>query len=236
MPQADCESHVLIQGTRIRGTRIDECGAPAGGVDGAVVTKGFAEVSMTDNVESPDEFKPKNAQGEFEATERSRPQLNWIETVVSLTRVSPPFFEMLTGSRLIYDDSDIPMPIGFATDTDTYASASFALEVWTNIAKSQGAACGVGGRRYGYLLLPWLLEGTIGDFTIANAEISFTITSITSSGSDWGVGPYDVLVDRNGLPSPLLEPIPPTRHRALMFTSLAPPEPVCGYQELVLAS
>lgn len=231
------ECPVLLQGTHLRATRIDECGAPVGGADGQVVTEGFISVAMSDQVESPDEFKQKTAGGDFCLNQRSQPLLNWIQATIAVCGVDPSLFEMLSGSRLVYDDSTPPLAVGVGTDSDTYASASFALELWTRIGRRRGGpACGPGGTRFGYLLLPWLLEGTIGDVTVENGPVNFTIVTITSEGNDWGVGPYDVILDRLGVASPLLEPIPTTRHRHMQFTSLAPPVAACGYQELVLAS
>jgi hypothetical protein len=231
------ECRTLIQGTRLRATLIDECGAPVGGDCAQIVTKGFISVAMTDNVESPDEFKQKTAGGEFCLNQRSQPLLNWIETVITLCEVSPELLSFLSGAPLVYDDSTPPVPVGFGTDSDTYASANFALELWTNIGKARGAAaCPPDGTRYGYMLLPWLIEGTIGDVTVENGPVNFTINTITSEGNDWGVGPYDVLLDSLGAPSPLLEAIPTTRHRHVQFTSLAPPDAVCGCQELIIPS
>lgn len=231
------ECPTLIQGTRLRATLVDACGAPIGGSCAQVVTDGFISVSMTDNVEAPDEFKVKNAGGSFCVNQRSQPQLNWIETAIALCQVNPELLNFLSGSPLVYDDAPTPNAVGFGTDGSTYASASFALELWTNLGRVRGtAACPTGGTRYGYLLLPWLIEGTIGDVTVENGPVNFTINTITSEGNDWGVGPYDVIVDAAGNPSPLLEAIPVDRHRHLQLTSLAPPDSVCGCQELIIPS
>lgn len=229
------ECPTLIQGTRLRVTLIDECGAPVGGDCAQVVTDGFISVAMTDNVEAPDEFKQKTAGGSFCLNQRTEPELNWVEVAISLCQVNPELISFLTGSRLIYDGDAVP--VGWATDSDVYATASFALEVWTNLGKARGGpACGPTGTRYGYLLLPWLIEGTFADSTIENGPLNVTINTITSEGNDWGVGPYDVVLDSLGAASPLLEAIPTTRHRHMQFTSLAPPASVCGCQELILAS
>lgn len=231
------DSLVLIQGTRLRATLVDACGAPIGGASSTVVSKGFVKVSMTDNVEAPEEFKQKNAGGEYEINQRAKPLLNWLEVKVNLITVAPELLNMLTGAPLIYDDA-IPTPnaVGVGTDSDTYASASFALEVWTNIGRSKAEACIGGQARYGYLLLPWLLEGVIGDIAIENGPVSFDVSAVTSEGNDWGIGPYNVRKDRLGVPRPLLAPIPTTRHRQIQFTTLAPPAAVNGFQSLVLAS
>jgi hypothetical protein len=232
------ECPTLIQGTRLRATLVDSCGAPVGGACSTIVTDGFISVAMTDNIESPDEFKVKNAGGRFCVNQRSTPLLNWIEAAITLCQVSPELLSMLSGSPIVYDDSSpTPQAVGFQTDSETYASASFALELWTNVGRVRGsAACPSGGVRYGYLLLPWLIEGTIGDVTIENGPVNFVINTITSDGNDWGTGPYDVINDSAGSPSPLLEALPTTTHRHIQLTSLAPPEVVCGCQELIIPS
>jgi hypothetical protein len=232
------ECLTLIQGTRMRATLIDSCGNPVSGASSTVATDGFISVSMTDNVESPDEFKVKNAGGQFCLNQRSQPLLNYIEAKISLCQVAPELLHLLTGATLIYDDATpTHAAVGVGTDSDTYASASFALEVWTNVGRSRGAAaCPASGTRYGYLLLPWLIEGTIGDVKVENGPVNFEITTITSDGNAWGTGPYNVINTRLGVASRLLTAIPTTRHRHLQFTSLAPPASVCGFQTLVVPS
>jgi hypothetical protein len=222
----------------MRATLVDECGGPIGGLHSQIVTDGFISVAMTDNVESPDEFKKKTAGGNFCLNQRSSPELNWIEVAITLCQVMPELISFLTGARMIYDDA-IPTnnAVGFGTDSDTYATASFALEVWTNLGRTRGGpACTGAGVRYGYLLLPWLIEGTLGDTTIENGPVEWTINTITSEGNDWGVGPYNVVYNRLGVASPLLAAIPTTRHRHLQLTDLAPPASVCGTQAVTVAS
>lgn len=231
------ECRTLIQGTRMRATLIDDCGAPVAGDCAQIVTSGFISVAMTDNVEAPDEFKLKAASGDFCLNQRSQPELNWLDVSIILCEVMPELIQFLTGSPLVYDDADTPAAIGFGTDSDSYATASAALELWTNLGRRRGeSACAGGTTRYGYLLLPWLLEGTMADTTIENGPAQWTINTITADGNDWGVGPYDMQLDRDGNPSPLFEAIPSTRHRHMQFTDLAPPDAFCGCQELVLAS
>jgi hypothetical protein len=235
---ATSECRTLIQGTRLRATLIDDCGAPAAGTCSTVVTDGFISVVMSDQIEAPEEFKVKNAGGQFCVHQRSLPLLNWIDVTINLCQVQPELLNLLSGSPLVYDDSTpTTKAVGFGTDSSAYASASFALELWTNIAKTRGQSPCVGGAtRYGYLLLPWLIEGTLGDITINNGPVDFSVKTITSEGNDWGVGPYDVVNTRLGVPSPLLTAIPTDRHRHMQFTSLAPPAVYCGCQDLVLAS
>jgi len=231
------ECPTLLQGTRLRATLVDECGAPLAGSCSQIVTDGFISIAMTDNVESPDEFKQKNAGGQFCVNQRSEPELNWIETVITLCQVMPELINFLTGARLVYDDADTPVPVGWGKDSDTYATASVALELWTNLGRRRGGpACTNGRTRHGYLLLPWLIEGTMSDTTVENGPATWVINTITQEGNDWGTGPYDVIYDRDGAVSPLLEAIPTTRHMHMQFTDLAPPDAFCGCQELVIPS
>jgi hypothetical protein len=220
----------------MRVTRLDNCGIPVEGACSTVVSSGFISVSMTDNIEPPDEIKQKNAAGNYcYSPYRTTPLLNWVEVAIQFCEVNPELFEMVTGSPIISNDT-LPAAeaIGFATDSDSYATARFALEVWTNLAGSQ--ACTASGERYGYLLLPFLKEGTFGALNIENAAINFTVNAITAAGTQWGVGPYDVILDNAGDPSPLLAALPATRHRQWMLTQLAPPEPGCDCVELVIPS
>lgn len=226
--------HSPIQGTRMRVTRLDDCCGPVEGECSTVVSSGFVSVAMTDNIEPPDEFKQKNAAGDYcYPPLRSRPLLNWIEVEITFCQVDPELFEIVTGSPLVLDDAADPNAIGFGTDDDTYATGRFALEVWTNLA---GPTACADGQRYGYLLLPCMKEGTFGDLTIENGTINFTVNVVTQSGNDWGVGPYDVILDSAGLPSPLLSAIPTQRQRQWMTTELAPPAASCGCQPLVIPS
>jgi hypothetical protein len=219
----------------MRVTRLDNCGNPVEGACSTVVSSGFISVSMTDNIEPPDEIKQKNAAGQYcYPPFRTTPLLNWIEASIQFCEVDPELFNLVTGAPIITDDALPINAIGFATDSDVYATARFALEVWTNLGGD--AACGPDGERFGYLLLPFLKEGTFGDLTIENAAVNFTVNAITSGGTPWGVGPYDVILDNAGLPSPLLSAIPTTRHRQWMLTQLAPPDASCGCQPLVIPS
>lgn len=216
----------------MRVTRLDgNCCSPVEGDCSTVVSESFISVAMTDNIEPPDEFKRKNAQGIYcYPPVRTQPLLNWIEAEIQFCQVDPEMFELITGSPIITNaDGDA---VGFATDNDTYATGRFSLEVWTNLAGAQ--ACN--GEQFGYLLLPCMKEGTFGDLTVENDTITFTVNAVTSGFNDWGVGPYDVVLDGDGLPSPLLSAIPTNRQRQWMLTGLTPPVASCGCQPLVIPS
>lgn len=217
----------------MRVTRLDgNCCSPVEGECSTVVSESFISVTMTDNIEPPDEFKQKNAGGVYcYPPVRTLPLLNWIEAEIQFCQVDPEMFELITGSPIITDANGDA--VGFASDNDSYATGRFGLEVWTNLAGAQ--AC-IGGEQFGYLVLPCMKEGTFGDLTIENGTITFTVNAVTSGFNDWGVGPYDVVLDGDGLPSPLLSAMPTNRQRQWMLTNLAPPPASCGCQPLVIPS
>ena len=108
-----------------------------------------------------------------------------------------------------------------------------ALEIWTGTGSDDcvvpeddkvleggaGAAA-----RYGYFLMPWLKEATMGDFEIGASVATFTITGITGAGPNWGRGPYNVVpTDEAGKPGRLLTPMG-MEHLHFQSTTVAPPE------------
>lgn len=221
----------VVQGKMIRATLVDECGEVVTGSCAYATSKCFASVEMADNVEDGEEFKVKAADGTFCVNQRSAPQLNWIDTTVTLLGVDPELVSILTGSPIVYDGSGVA--VGIQTTSANYATASFALEIWTGTGRTVGGVvCEGGDLYYGYLLLPWLVEGTIGDMTIENGAANFVVTARTSEGNAWGSGPYDVVKTSLGAASPLLEDIDSTVHRHMQWTTLAPPAAVTGCQTL----
>ena len=105
----------------------------------------------------------------------------------------------------------------------TLDSSGFALEVWMGVP---GVACEGDAGAYGYLLLPCLQGGVIGDFTIENAAITFTVTgAATKDGNAWGNGPYQDMQ--------LINPLDEDDHLYVIFTTQDPPEPTDGCVPLV---
>jgi hypothetical protein len=216
--------HTPIQGTTLRVTRLDLCGAVVTGACGTATSDGFISVQMSDDVDTDDEYVLVHRPGTC-VHRRVRPLLNRIDVELTLCSVDPGLLNVVSASPVVTDH--LGDSVGFASDDDEYASASFALEVWTNIAGSEGCAED-GTRRYGYLLLPWVGDGVIGDMDVENAPLSLTISAATVLGNSWGTGPYDVVHDGAGSPSPLPAELPVTRQRHWQVTTLAPPEPTCG--------
>jgi len=229
---ATCPSY--LQGLVIRGTKLDSCGIPVGGACSTIVSKGFVSMEIEADESSGNEISPTLADGTRCYYQLSPKLLNGIKVNIEFCKVDPEFMNLLTGSPLVTDDSTpTPSSIGFITDSASYGVANVALELWMNLA---GSGCDdASGRKWGYYLLPWLYQGTVGKPTIENDAVNFTVQeAMTKDGNQWGVGPYNIQNTEAGVPSPLFTALPSTAHDLLMTVNLAPPTPVCGCQALVI--
>lgn len=220
-----------IRGKVMRLTRLDACGAPVHGPKATVTSKGFVSVEITMEVEDGTEYQLKGADDTFIVNDRGRPQIKWANVTINMGNVDPDVYNIATGSPLVMNDATIPEAVGFRVREAVYGD--FALEVWTDLS---GQACAAGVPAYGYLLLPWVKDGIVGDFTVQNELITFPIAQArTSAGSGWGVGPYNVdnRVNAPVGPSPLLTAMQATDHLDFHMTTLAPPAATCGAVTLV---
>jgi hypothetical protein len=225
-----CASYV--RGRMLRVTRLDACGRVVYGDDSVVTSKGFVSVGYTANVDDGEEINVPNANGERCVYEPAVPTFLGYTIEITFCQVDPDLFAMMTGQRVVTDAfGDV---VGFTMDTAVSAADSaFAIEVWAGSPSTAGCAEGAQGN-YGYILLPFLQGGIVGDFTIENAEVTFTISNAaTKDGNAWGVGPYDVVLGADSLPAPLADPLTPTEHLLFIQTGVAPPEAECGARPLL---
>jgi hypothetical protein len=95
----------------------------------------------------------------------------------------------------------------------------------------------------GYLVLPFLKAGVIGDLTIENAAVTFTISgAVTENGNQWGKGLFPVLTENTGTkaapvyaPAKLAKPLTKTDHLGVFYTTLKPPAETDGCVPFVAA-
>lgn len=218
----------LIRGRAMRVTRLDGCGATVLGPTSQVVSKGFVTVTLTPVNDEGTTITVVNANGENCINDVPTPRfLNYTAEVV-FCNVNPDLINITTGNPIVYDAAVTPQGVGFGVDSNVDQSASgFALEVWSNTPSS---ACTPGqSQAYGYFLLPFLKGGTVGDITIGNDAVNFTLTgAATKDGNQWGVGPYNVTKNGSGVVGKLNTAIPTVRHLHLELTTVAPPTEVCG--------
>lgn len=223
-----------LQGLVIRATKLDSCGALVAGACSTIVSKGFISLELEADETSGNEISPTLADGSRCYYHTTPKQLNGIKVNIEFCSVDPELINLLTGSPIITDDATpTPESIGFTTDSANYGVANVAIELWMNLA---GGGCSdASGRKWGYYLLPWLHQGTVGKPTVENDAVNFTVQeAMTRDGNQWGVGPYNIQLDNASAPSPLFTSLSSTAHDLLMTVNTAPPTPVCGCQELVI--
>jgi hypothetical protein len=212
-----------IRGRRMRLTRLDECGAPVVGPASTGVSKGFVSVGMAPQYEDADPINMTNAAGEIDFNEVGDATLTGMQAEIAFTRVDPDLFSLITNQQTVVDYNAVAS--GFRLSGGQVVTGAWALEVWSDLG---GQAC-VGGKSYGYFLLPFLRGGTVGDFSVENGAANFTVTSATRENSQWGTGPYNVVhraptgTEVGPQPSKLLTAIGPKDHFHLEMTPVAPP-------------
>lgn len=220
-----------LQGSSMRVTQVDSCGHPLFGECAFAVSDGFVSVTFTPNVEDGERFLQRNAAGRAIVNQRSAPILNWYDVVMEFQEVDLELFSIVTGLPVIRDDQQ--RAIGLPVTESNFATANFALEVWASTSEEECPPTGTPLPFYGYNLVPWVVEGALNDdYVIQNDLITFKIAGRSRKGTPWGVGPYDVVLDQTGDPSPLFDEIPSDTHFLPLWTQLAPPEPECGCQSL----
>lgn len=221
-----CASYV--RGRVLRVTRLDSCGRPVEGDDSVVVSKGWTSVAYTANTDDGEEIKVPNAANETCVYVPAEPAFLGYGVEITFCNVDPDLYALLTGQRTLVDANG--NVVGFAMDTAVKAGdVHFSLEVWAG--SPGGANCDNpgAGASYGYILLPLLQGGVVGDFTIENDAVTFTISgAATLDGNRWGQGYYNVVLDGTGEPALLVESVSQTEHLVLLNTGMAPPAAMCG--------
>ena len=223
-----------VLGKRIRATVLDDCGnVPASGTaDSMAVTDGFIRVSLSSEVEDGSEIITRKANGALCVNERTADSFKRFMMEIEFCNVDPGLFSVVTNGISYLD---------YAGDTAGFTIAegtidtNFGFELWTGLS---GAACPTGVEEAsGYLLLPFVQSGVLGDLEINGEDsINFSMTGgFTKGGNGWGVGPYSVVLD--GLDAAVLPTaLDPLDHLLLMETGVSPPESVCGLQAMPAAA
>lgn len=221
------KSTSYVRGRVMRLTRADSCGRVVYGEDSSVVTGGFVSVAYTANTTESEEISITNAAGEVCVFEPAETKITGYGIEATFCDVDPDVFTLITGQESYLDA--FGNVVGFTVDTAiSLEDSGFGLEVWMGAANVD--ACSDGGTgKYGYLLLPYLKGGILGDFTVENGGINFTITGAnTRDGNAWGRGPYNVQLTNLSVPGPLVTALTSTQHLLLIQTEVAPPTPAVG--------
>lgn len=221
----------LVRGRAMRVTALDGCGRPVNAACATLVSDGFISVAFTAQTDAGTAISVQNAAGKTCIQDTPCPVFNGYTVEIQFCEVNPLLLALVSGQGSIFDPSGTGA--GFTVNSDVSACDSgFALELWSNVP---GIACDpeqtTAQGTFGYVLVPFLQGGSIGDFTIQNDAVNFTVSgAATKTGSGWKNGPYNVVMNGTGpsaTPGPLLEPIKNGDHLLVQLTTVAPPEPSC---------
>lgn len=222
-----------IRGRAMRVTKLNACGQWTAGPKMTVVSGGFVSVQLSMQYEDGEQTRKKNANGDICLSDPGKPALAQIDAEISFCGVDPDMYNIITGNPLVIDRNGDAVGIRVGEKVESY----WALEVWTDVS---GGDCGEDGAvPYGYLLLPLLFGGRIGDMTVEETAMDLTLSSSTKRGSLWGAGPYAVELHDAAVPEDpaepggLLEEIGPKDHMHLGLTLVPPPTEACGATALV---
>lgn len=218
----------LLRVPAVRVTKLDACGNIVAG-NNSVASSGIVTVEQSVEQEDRQDFFALNADGQPCVRDTSPPILKWINVTITFCQVDPELFNVMTAEPIVLNDATVPAAIGFRTREGSVNNSSFGFEAWMRVSGDSNCD---GGVNYGYFLLPWVIEATVGDMTMENGTANFTVTGRTCFNSPWGTGPYNIrLVESGvgaGLPAKLLTAITSLDHRHMQLTTLAPPAPTCG--------
>lgn len=212
---------VPMLGKRIRVTELDSCGALI--TDGEyIATDGFVTVSLSSEVEDGTEIIVKKASGALCVNEKQANSFKRFNVDIDFCGVNPALLAMVSNAEPYMDSATAGDVIGI-TVPEGEIKKWFALELWTGIS---GVTCAPGAdEASGYMLLPFVVAGVLGDITVDGENaITFSLSGAsTKGGNQWGVGPYDVVKDDLGVAGPLPVAIDAFDHLLLIDTALAPP-------------
>ena len=216
---------IPVLGKRLRVTELDICGAPVAGTGQYIATDGFITTTLSSEVEDGTEIIVKKASGALCVNEKMADSFKRFTVEIEFCGVNPSLLSMVSNA-VPYEDyaGDVA---GF-TVAEGEINKAFAMELWTGLS---GQAClpGNTGEASGYILLPFVQAGVLGDITIDGENaVTFSLTgSATKGGNSWGVGPYNVLKNESGVAKPLPTALDPYDHLLLIDTALAPPPVAC---------
>ncbi|MET7814211.1 hypothetical protein ABZT26_25610 [Streptomyces sp. NPDC005395] len=222
----------VVEGDRIRITRIDSCGRPVYGDCNSVVTDGIVSIKFTPEVQEGEEKTQTNFAGRNCVSRAGCDTVKWWTVEMVWCNINFAAFSFMNPTYRIRRDADGD-PYGFYVSNKVDCSSGYAVEVWAQVEGASDACSGEESQgQWIYVPIPWVAGATPSEITIGGEDsVTFTSTGKTRSGNRWGKGPYDVeFID--GRPSPLGEAIDPEEPMGWILTTLQPPEMDCGCQEV----
>lgn len=223
-----------ILGKRIRVVQLDKCAnlPTAAAADSMAVTDGFISVQLSSEVEDGTEIITKKADGSLCVNEKLADSFKRFTIELEFCGVDPGLLSLVSNAE-VYEDYQ-SNPAGIVVPEGTI-DKTFSLELWTGLS---GQACEPGVEEAsGYMVLPFIQAGTLGDITVDGENaVSFSLTgAYTKGGNAWGTGPFKVLKGMSGA-AKLPTALDPADHFLLVETGIAPPVSACGLQPFTPAT
>lgn len=222
-----------VRGSSARVTRLDGCGRTIYGEYSQAVTEGIVTAAFTANSTETEEINVVNFGGRRRIYEPSTAELAGYALTLTFADVDFETFEIITGQTLVFDA--FGRVVGLEIDTGIPVDDNgFALEIWVDAQGSDVCDDPNAQGEWGYLLLPRLEGGIVGDFEVGNGAVSFTITGAnTVEGNRWGNGPYLVEMGVGDVPSVLFQAVSQTAALRMQVVTVAPPQEVIGARPLL---
>jgi hypothetical protein len=213
-----------LLGKRIRVTQMNDDGTVGAHF---IATDGFITVTLSAQVEDGTEIITRNAFGQLCINEKMNPTFKRLDIEIEFCGVNPSLLSYVSNA-VEYEDyaGDVA---GF-TIPEGEIVGQYALEVWTGLSGALNDT-----HANGYMLLPYAGKGNIDDIKVDGEDaIDFNLTgSSTRGGNQWGIGPYDVVMngvtddsgaeDSGGVAAPLPTALDPFDHFLLIDTAVAAP-------------
>jgi hypothetical protein len=192
MPQATARRLGAINICRARFTRLNADGSVAAGPNNSYVTAAFTHLNFDVEVEEPDEQTVNDGCNCLALSYRPPSYLNRFTFEFEQTIDEPALQEMLTGSPLILDTSDIPVPIGVQYPTQASCVSAItrpavALEVWQETREGSGP--GPSDARYKRRVWPRTFWTPAASDLTTEFDLP-TFTGFSEDNAAWGAGPY----------------------------------------------
>jgi hypothetical protein len=221
----------LVSGRRMRVTRLDECNRLVYGADSQATAKGFVSVGLTANSTETEAVEVTDADGEVIVLKPAEQKFTSYTAEIVFRLVDPELFNIITGQRLYRNF--LGEVIGLVTNSKIKAKP-FALELWAGVSGGDACENPEAQGNFGYMLLPAVRGGSIGDITIESGSINFTISGANSlDGNYWRNGPYNVMLNATDVPSPLPEALDRDDHFLSILVDVEPPAVQCGARPLL---
>lgn len=222
-----------VRGSSARVTRLDGCGRYVFGEYSQAVTEGIITAAFTANSTETEEINVTNFAGRRRIYEPSTVELAGYALVLTFSDVDFETFEIITGQTLVFDA--FGKVVGLEIDTGIpVGDGGFALEIWVDAQGTDVCDDPTAQGEWGYLLLPRLEGGIVGDFEVGNGAVNFTITGAnTVEGNRWGNGPYLVEMGVGDIPATLFQSVSQTAALRMQVVTVAPPQEQIGARPLL---